>query len=367
VTVPECDPARLGDYRWTVDGKVTVARVLSRKACLVEIDVRALGRHRITASAPEGGKASQLDMVARDFLVVGLGDSIASGEGNPDISKADDGPAWQEARCDRSARSFQALAALAVEKRDRKASVSFVHLACSGAAIASGVTASYWGIAPGDANLPLESQIGSLAKAIGKRPIDAAIISIGANDVGFGAVLVFCVKWTHCQDKTYENGKTLRQVVDERLARLPDAYAELAMRLRPFVAADRVYLNQYPDQLRDARGEICDTILEGSVTGVRADEAGWMYERFFVPLNAAVARAAATHGWNLITGAPAAFRNHGYCAGASSWVRTYDQSFATQGDRNGTMHPNQAGHERMGELAAKLLLRDLYPGGKPRP
>ena len=169
----------------------------------------------------------------------------------------------------------------------------------------------------------------------------------------------------NCQNRHYQaTGKFLSQVIRAKLAGLPALYAELAARLEPLVAANRVYINLYPDELRDGAGAFCDDIINyHGVRAIRANEAKWMFEDFMTPLNATIVVAAAAHGWNVIAGAPQLFRTHGYCAGAGGWVVTYDQSSATQGNTNGTMHPNPAGHAVMGALAAKLLVRDLFGRG----
>ena len=365
-TLPGCEAGKLGSLTWLVDGRSAAsAKTLSAKGCKVAVDVGTLGKHHVAARAPGAGQGYAADVVARDFLILGLGDSVASGEGNPDVTKQAGGPLWQEPRCDRSAGSFEARAALAVEQHDSKTSVSFLHLACSGAAIRTGVIGAYWGITPGDANLPLSSQVASVRKQTAGRPVDAAIISIGANDLGFGDVLEFCVFYENCQNRHYKaTGKFLSQVIKAKLAGLPALYAELAGRLEPLVAANRVYINLYPDELRDGKGAFCDDIINyHGVRAIRANEAKWMFEDFMTPLNAAIVAAARAHGWNVIAGAPELFRTHGYCAGAGGWVVTYDRSSATQGNTNGTMHPNPAGHEAMGELAARLLVRDLFGRG----
>jgi hypothetical protein len=365
-TVPGCDQTKLGTLAWQVDGKTaTGSKAMTGRKCTVSVDVGTLGRHEVTAKLPDNGQEYKASVVARDYLIVGLGDSVASGEGNPDVRKQAGGPLWQDPRCDRSAESFEAKAALAVEQSSRRTSVSFVHLACSGAAIGKGVSGPYWGISPGDADLPLASQTGKLRSLTAGREIDALLISIGANDLGFGDVLAFCVTWEFCQNRKIEGGKTLRQVIKERLAGLPALYDTMAARLSPLVAANRVYINLYPDELRDADGAYCDDVIRygKGLRAIRADETKWMVEDFLTPLNATIQAAAGRHGWNVIAGAPELFRQHGYCAGSKAWVVTYEQSFATQGDANGTMHPNGAGHDVMGRLAATLLLRDLAARG----
>jgi len=78
-----------------------------------------------------------------DFLIVGLGDSNASGEGNPDVPGLAR-PLWEDFRCDRSAQSYQARAASAIEKASDHSSVTFVHLACSGASFRVDRAFMFW-------------------------------------------------------------------------------------------------------------------------------------------------------------------------------------------------------------------------------
>lgn len=96
----------------------------------------------------------------RHEVILGLGDSYASGEGNPDqptkwepwftppeddtrwllreIGVADE-PLWLDNRCNRSFFSYQSLAALQRASDDPHSLVSFVHLACTGAEIFNGI------------------------------------------------------------------------------------------------------------------------------------------------------------------------------------------------------------------------------------
>ena len=102
------------------------------------------GRHRLAA----GADAPQDIDVAR-YLIASLGDSVASGEGNPD-RRADLGKAhWQDRRCHRSLRSGAALAAMAVERASATSSVALLALGCSGATMPVGLEAPYAGIEPG--------------------------------------------------------------------------------------------------------------------------------------------------------------------------------------------------------------------------
>jgi hypothetical protein len=95
-------------------------------------------------------------------VILGLGDSYASGEGNPDQPTVwanwfkpaagdtrwlvqntgiDQDPLWLDDTCNRSFFSYQSLAALRRASQDPHLLVSFVHLACTGAEIFNGLLA----------------------------------------------------------------------------------------------------------------------------------------------------------------------------------------------------------------------------------
>lgn len=166
----------------------------------------------------------------QDFLIVSMGDSYASGEGNPEkhVTEpdraywADDGTAQSDndfedtnfcLDCDESntgyiggtphvvASSLQnqyhirshrstfaapAQVALSLENADPHTSVTFVFLAQSGATIYNGLIGPYDGAVDvypsADA---MKSQVDQLKDLIGNRPVDALLLSAGGNDVGF--------------------------------------------------------------------------------------------------------------------------------------------------------------------------------------
>lgn len=337
-------------------------------------------------------------VVVQDWLIVGLGDSVASGEGNPDLFGAH--PTWESARCDRSADSFEAQTALKVEAADPQTSVTFVHLACSGAGIARGVTGPYFGEQAGNAGLPLSSQISAMSGLIGSRKVDALLISIGANDIGFGDIVGFCgtknygfngspaaalnpltaaPTTTPCftdRFPTKTSPTTLDRVVRQKLAALPGLYDQMARRLQQAgVAPSRVYITQYYDPTTDARGQPCPhmdfTVPKGAANihlpGLNATEARWAETSVVHALNAAVQAAAAAHGWHYVSGIQNGFIGHGYCtAPGISYVRTMAQSFHLEGAPDGTMHPNVRGHAFIASLLAPMLLHDLYLDHNPR-
>ncbi len=376
-TVSGCNP-NLRKF-WRVDGKEVT--VNSEGGCRYSYEFKSEGRHRVRVT-----DSSDLDVesevVVQDWLIAGLGDSNGSGEGNPDLPAPAGvgGVTWEDLRCDRSSTSFQATAARMVEERDvkpgdaAKTSVTFVHLACSGASIPNGMIGFYEGINdPGGAKLP--SQLATLKTLVGKREIDAVIVSIGVNDLGFGSIVKFCLDNTLCQTKPFPDAtsaQTLDDVVKARLAELSkaggryDALADYFTRLG--IPPERIYISQYFDSTRDKNGQFCDPLIQTADGGsifARA-EAQWAFESVLSPLNDAVAAAATKHRWKLISGVADAFRTHGYCS-TDPWIVGLRESLFNQHDANGTLHASATGHQAVAEIAYELLRNDLYPGGKTRP
>ena len=115
--------------------------------CAVDVSAPSLGTFSVTltVTTQDGHTASTTqDIVVRDFLIVSLGDSVASGEGNPDIpwdlspsrrTASSNTPKWELSQCHRSALAGPARAALQLEQADPHTSVTFIHLACSGGRI----------------------------------------------------------------------------------------------------------------------------------------------------------------------------------------------------------------------------------------
>ncbi len=354
-------------FLFSVDGKLVKPHPLGN--CRFVFRFPKQGSYRVSMADLSGGTASTTVNV-RDFLIAGLGDSAASGEGVPDIpAQKGQRVRWQAPRCDRSALGFQPVAVKAIEDADKHTSVTFVHLACSGAGIASGEVGRYWGIAPGDAKEPLKAQLDDLSELIGKRKLDAILISIGINDLGFGSIVEFCVKHGDCQHTQYAGDETLAQVTQGKLAHLGrDLYPVLAAKLKKVAPGVPVLITQYPDPTQDARGNTCDDMVDvANLRAIRRGEAEWMIQDVLQLLNQTIAATARRHGWTLVSGAEVGFRSHGYCAEDQRWVVTLEDSRASQSDDNGTLHPNVLGHQFIAGLVKPILTRVLYPRGKPRP
>lgn len=354
-------------YQWSVDGTV-----LADDACQVTALVPDEGVYEValTVTAADGGTDTRTRTIeVQDLLVVSVGDSVASGEGNPDVPGDGWWPwstsaRWQDRQCNRSALSGPAQAAIQLEGVSPRSSVTFLHLACSGASIegpdvsTGGLLTPYAGINPDEGSV-LDPQLSRLESLVLEREVDALFISIGANDLHFSEVVAGCIVHTDCHDPT----GPIATAFAERLAALPERYARLAQEIeRLGIPPERVHISEYFDPTTDERGEVdlrCVADLGGELAGISLEEAAWARANVVAPLNEAVRTAAETHGWSYVGGIADAFTGHGYCS-TDSWIVTLGDSFRHQADENGSFHPNGPGHQHYaGRLAASVGLRDL--------
>jgi lysophospholipase L1-like esterase len=365
-------------YRWSVDGEEIEPEPAGR--CRFRYAFPDRGAHRVRLETGGGGEGASEEQTVTvgDLLVVSIGDSVASGEGVPD--EADFGEAkWQSLRCHRSIHSGPARAAQLIEEDDEQSSVTFVHLACSGATVPKGLLGGYQGIEPPVNEPPLEPQVSVLNRIEARQPVDAVLLSIGANDIHFGDIVRFCL--LHLTENCFEEplpvkyggdgAKSASEVIAESVAGLERRYDELDAAISPEIPRNRIYAVEYFDPTHDSDGSVCESIL-GTIS---APELRLAKSEMLDPLNDALAAAVKKHGWDEVTGVAAAFHDHGYCAGAQTWITTLHRSAFDLGGGSllgrvlGMMHPNERGYEATGNRIAASLQRDLFPGGvfAPRP
>ena len=182
-----------GKWLWKVDPPKG-AKVVDKPGtgCRTSMNVSQLGTYKVTVRNAKQGTTVHGTVVVKDWLLVGLGDSNGSGEGNPPFAFE---------RCNRSLASYQYLLAQYVESHDPRSSVTFLWASCSGAIIQDLYKTRYEGINP-SAGVTLKPQISQVAYLAERhandpkgpdRQVDAAIVSIGVNNLGFGPLLAFCV------------------------------------------------------------------------------------------------------------------------------------------------------------------------------
>jgi len=452
------------------------------------------GTYAVTLKAKEAvGPVASItrDVTVKDLLIVSIGNSLASGQGNPDrpriavacYSESDCAaklrergasqwqlagkmcvsqahvciaPAqWQDERCNRSFRSGPALAAWSIERLDPHTSVTFLHLACSGAGVkgsAPGLLEPYRGQNPTEFFCPtdpvakvcqqriglasnppvlnecpfppaggplhracyelLPPQVDQVARYLCSDPlgsdasgrtttaclsgrargIDALLISVGINDLGFSRIVKACAVFLNCHLRFSQSGNPsqlndlIRPVeqLGDRLAELPNKYHELRQAIHEKLDAPKVFITQYPDPTGDAEGNYCNPALPNfreyahrveikgwinealySITealaatvdfeGLTSGELAWATENMLKPLDLHIRQSAASNGWTYVHGlsdalqgvvwppGPEDFFYHGVCAGSQKWIVGLQASYETQGDLNGTLHPNFLG------------------------
>jgi hypothetical protein len=352
-------------YVWVIGTQTIATRSCQRKVGFPRegvYDVRLIVEDR------DGGKTELVEQVTvQDWLVVSIGDSVASGEGNPDAAAGPGDPQWRFRRCHRSGAAGPARAALQLERRDPQTSVTFVHLACSGATITHGLLGSYAGAE--DDGPPLRPQLDELAAISRRREVDAVLLSVGANDVEFSWLVKYCMAPGTCARSSWLNRR-----FERRLALLNTLYGavaqEFAGRLR--LPPDRVFATEYFNPARDETRRYC---------GRRAGDAGdvlletaeweWAEQRVLTRLNRALEAATALYDWRYVGGIDGfddeepGFIRHGYCS-RDRWIVKLSESDHNQRGLAGTLHPNAAGHAHYGRRLISALTADLYPSGDAR-
>ena len=362
---------------WTVDGAVKKFRTTGR--CQYQFRFADEGVYTVGLTVKDyRSKVRKLSLKVnvQDFVIVGIGDSLSSGEGSPDEpTRAGQAVRWQSRRCHASARSWQALVAKEMEDEDEQSSVTFIHLACSGASIEEGLLAPYEGIED-TAGDRLPGQVLRARALLAKREIDAVLMTIGVNDFGFAQIVKFCVIRPDCENRDYpglSSGESLNAFTVRRLGELPARFRLLANAFRNIgVRPARVFPSHYPNILSEPGGGLCDEVVDDAVplvpgVDISRNESVWLFNSLLVPLNSAISDAARDNGWTVTPGAREAFAGRGYCAPAADrWVVTKVESVANQGNDAGTLHPNPAGHQAMGAVAIRFIKGAFFPNGQAR-
>jgi hypothetical protein len=383
--VPACPVGMT--YVWTVTGGGK-SQVLPGRGCKTHATVPSLGDYSVTAKEFKGGKETGTVVTnpavkVQDFLIVGLGDSNGSGEGNPP---------FYYPRCNRSVDSYQFQAALYVETHDRHSSVTFIHASCSGARIDHLTSEPYAGTRGGTP--PLDPQIAQVRDLIARgkpaRKIDAVIVSAGVNDLAFGPILEFCVTLGHatspfagCEkapvipklDSTNRvvgfsaASSASTPTLSSRLAtlqkELPARYGPLATDLRGKgglgVSPADVFITQYPNFTNGSDAKPCGPYgLARFTTSTWA----WLGENANT-LNASVRSAAQRYGWTLAPVNTAAFAHRGYCTSDSLFVGLAEANAAgcpSYCDDGGPFHPDAEAHEVQAAEVEPLLCKRLGLG-----
>ena len=259
----------------------------------------------VNATSAEGTQQATTQIAVRDILIAGLGDSIASGEGNPDrpIGLADDGfcfrsylgssgqfyrpsragykggraceapdtlqnwqrqsALWFNAACHRSLYSYQTRTALALAVNYPHVAVTYLPLACTGATIADGLFGSQRAreclVSKSGVNCQtnVNGQIAELREALAaakkrqpQRKLDLLLLTIGANDVNFSGLVADVIVDNAVERALFRRSGVIGAPDESRAAlarELPQGFAKLREALKGVVGPDlsRVVYTSY--------------------------------------------------------------------------------------------------------------------------
>jgi len=309
---------------WRIDGQLVAQGSCAERVSGPGVDLPYPGGAEISVNVVGEAPIITAARVA-DLLIAGLGDSFASGEGNPNRpvafsetrrfrnfyplrrqNDAGGGAGWTDELCHRSLYGQQLRAALQIAIENPQASVTFLDYSCSGASIAQGILGPQTYVervastersaqlaAPMIAGGPKDSQLYRLMRELCRdipemkrglptcpennfrRPLDFVFLSVGGNDIGFSSI----VAWASLRDSASATiasffGATVsaKEFAQRMRDVLPGAYAKLAAALEATVpvtsAGDgvfdpsRIILTAYPDLVTNEAGGICEASPE---------------------------------------------------------------------------------------------------------
>ncbi|MGA8324363.1 MAG: hypothetical protein WB774_26910 [Xanthobacteraceae bacterium] len=277
-----------------------------------------------TVDIPLGDGTAQrvaTEIAVRDVLIAGIGDSIAAGEGNPDVAVeldggfcfrrffraggsqyfrpsragySDDrscelgslsptaardwarhGARWMNPACHRSLYSYQVRTTLALAIEQSHIAVTLLPLACTGATIATGMFSGQraddcpWvtGIDSCSGTAPpqfseLKDIIAALHKQQPNRNLDMVLLTVGANDVNFAGLVANVIVDSLTERVLLKQGGSIASVADSQAALdddLPNEFSQLRTALKPYVGGNlsRVVYVSYGNPAEQAENQPC--------------------------------------------------------------------------------------------------------------
>lgn len=203
-------------------------------------------------------------------------------------------------------------------------------------------------------NNSLASQLDLTSQTLGKKRIDALIISTGGNDIGFSQVLE-AMYTRHGGSSKYEIRNSIRQL-NYAKRKLKDLNLEISKKLN----VNKIYITEYPARLfENSDGKIVDGcgFLDDFFMKVSTKEAR-EFQSVGYRLNKILKDTSEEMGWIYIGGIDDRFKAHGYCSKDSYFIGA-TESCKAQYDINGIMHPNKKGTKVIAEQIEKTLYNNL--------
>jgi hypothetical protein len=385
-------------WRLVTEGGASTAVVKRDRPCgkhVVDVPYGKTTQVQLFVAAhPEDSQPTvTVDIKVRDILIAGLGDSTASGEGNPDVAisldtagfcflrfgvpeywrpsraaykgnhsctvpSAEDalawsrtGAHWMDHRCHRSLYSYQVRVALELAIENPQIAVTYLPLACSGAAIDRGMLNGQdvrERCAPGE-NGPCPTEVPGQIERLRRildlahqhdrdRRLDLVLLTVGANDIDFSGLVANVMidrasilqRLPAIRDRVISSVEQARR----RATELPGKFAALRKQLKPLVGnrLERVVYVTYGHPALDNNGQPCRTTrlgfdvhpsftVDGSLLRTTSD---FVIKEFFPRLKALATcergggcMAPDEDRMTFVDGHQAEFKHHGFCAQAA--------------------------------------------------
>lgn len=296
------------------------------------------------------------EITPNDILIVALGDSFASGEGNPDQTKLGGQVIWADATppdpifvknwnhalsskydvtenhkfSHRSTTVWSSLTAIQIEKSDPHTSVTYVNLGSGGAEIEDLINRNQ----EKDLGTMPFKQIEEATTIIGDRKIEALTLNIGGNNLGFMSAIISYIfnrdkdlirtaimigDWSiaTAENPLYPKLLDLIPNVDwehvSGFISLPNLYDQLNSKIKQnFPKLDNVYIMQYPDICNG-----CEEVLEYNIHNAdlnpRVNKSEIQHSETYLrgPLNKLIVEKASKFGWVCLSSD--SWGNHGAC------------------------------------------------------
>ena len=373
-------------------------------------------RTSVDVGLPDGtAQRVTAEIAVRDLLIAGIGDSIAAGEGNPDRPvELDDGgfcfrrflsgttseyfrpgragfrgskacdpglssvlgntaqdwsrlnARWWNAACHRSLYGYQLRAALALAVEQPQVAVTFLPLACSGSTIDLGMFNPLRAREcppTGTCASTTQPQLARLKEALAlaqkghpARKLDAALLTVGANDIWFAGLVGDVIMESPTERLLFEKGGMLISVPEAQKLLdkdLPADFAKLRAALKPLAGGrlgNVVYVTYANPAL--ANGNVCPSGRGGfdvhpafNVDATRLRQVSDFVAQKFLPRMRALATCEggqckdATDQMVYVDAHQAAFAEHGFCARADTDPPFDKECFSEKGE---SFDPNPA-------------------------
>lgn len=363
-----------------------------QKGVCVEFDVEynESKAREISARFSDGSfTIAPLAVLVKDKLIVGLGDSYAAGEGNPDIpaqfvqgraekdglldfeireaprKDKDTEVGWLDRRCHRSMYSYQFKTALHLALANPQEAITYVSYSCSGATTDNIIDRKQ---KPNEGGGKVNTQLETLRKVLedgknGPRKIDYLLLSTGGNDVGFAKFVAYVVTTGLAlkiiarginEEELKKSGAKFREtLLSGSKGNYPRLHVALLDTLKGIKIKDcepgkpckRILLTPYPDIFKDERSEPCraerrefDVPFREDKT--RAERIKLVRQYVFDPLNEIQLKLfPADLGWTIVKSHFDQYAKHGFCAQDTQSASLTGEKFVIPTRRNKDWQP----------------------------